>query len=223
MTVYETKIIDQLEEILINVSYYLFKSDYLRSKKAFGTYDKSLINNIVSKLSKEDYENIAKLYYESYTINLTYTDCEKLYRKTIENYNDKLFVKYFEKEYGIKVDNNSLLVDAINQLKNKFPDKNWKQENIFILKKLDYINEKNIEKVIELRKKAKEEKEKENINVKFLNIKKKYTREEVLKSDNSFLIASELKISKEEAEIIAEMNYNEKMKNIKFEPYIPKE
>lgn len=223
MTVYETKIIDQLEEILINVSYYLFKSDYLRSKKAFGTYDKSLINNIVSKLSKEDYESIAKLYYESYTINLTYTDCEKLYRKTIENYNDKLFVKYFEKEYGIKVDNNSLLVDAINQLKNKFPDKNWKQENIFILKKLDYINEKNIEKVIELRKKAKEEKEKENINVKFLNIKKKYTREEVLKSDNSFLIASELKISKEEAEIIAEMNYNEKMKNIKFEPYIPKE
>lgn len=218
MNVYETKRIDQLEEILINVSYYLFKSDYNRTKKSYNTNDKSLISNIAMKLTKEDRENIAKIYYKSYTSNLKYTECEKLYEKTIENYKDKLFVEYFDKEYCIKIDNNSLLVDAINKLINKFPDRDWKQENIFISKMLDNINQKAIERTIELRKKAKL---KENINVKILKIKKKYTKEEILKSDNSFLIMSELKISKEEAEIIAEINYNEQMKGIEFEPYIP--
>lgn len=215
----QKNLINTYEDVLINVFYYFCKGDYRIVKNTYGIYDDSLIHILSSKRTKEDFINVANLYYSNKTDDLKYRECEDLYMKLRTNYDDTNSVKKFSTIYNIDIDKNSLVVDSLSQLTCKYPDKNWKKDNLFLIKTLDIIQEKNLQIAISRIKKSKEQQKLSNIS--YLKTHKKLTTKEVLSSTNHLFIMSELNIPLEDAVKIATANYDDRMKNEIFVPYVP--
>jgi hypothetical protein len=209
-TISSSDIVDNHEDMLIHFYYHILDFDY---RCGIFTDQSSICDMGSTGLKKLDYEVVAAKYHELDYKSMEYTQGQKAYNLILNNHWDRMVYNKIKSVYNIEFNTNvHLLIDIIKLLEEKYPNRNWANDNIFIIKMLDNRAKKQEENNI---------KEKEQTNVLKLNLRKKLTREEILKSTNDFLIAKELNIGFKEAHEIAQKNYIEKMKGKIFEPYIP--
>jgi hypothetical protein len=211
INIIKSDIIEKNEDMMIHFFFNLFKFDF---RDGLFTDESSIYDMFSTGLEDQDYIDVANEYYQKTSNEFTYTQCEKLYYKILNKKFNNMIFKKFNNTYGFNLDPKiHLLTDIINLLNKKFPERNWKKDNIFIIKTLDNIKIENTKTEL---------KEKQEIQkVVKLPVKKKLTDDEVRASTNEFLMIKQLGMNFEEAKKLAEENYNKKMQNKKFEPYIP--
>lgn len=213
-TIADSEIVDQHESILIHLFYSLLNYDY---RNGMFTDESSIYDMGAVGLSNQDFIDVANQYHQQASDSLSYSEGQKLYYKILNKAFDNMIFEKFEKTYGFSLDSKThLLKDIALLLKDKFPNKNWDTDIIFILKKFD--NQLKNEDILEKQTKV----ETKTIgNVTKLPVRKKPTPDEVLNGTNSFLMQSVLGMSWEDAEKLASENYEKKMAGKKFEPYVP--
>lgn len=211
ITYADGEFVDQHEYLGIHLFYYLFDYDY---RSGMFTDESSIydMGNIMG-LTHEEIEEVADQYDEQKDDSLTYSECMNKYNKLLNAKWDAMIIKKLQDHYGIIFNpKKNLLVDIMKQMLEKFPNRDWETENIFIIKKLDYKNKQEEEERLQ---------EEKDSNVVRLGVRKKLTKEEVATCTNPFLISQELEMSMKEARKLAQKNYDLKMKDRVFTPYRP--
>lgn len=204
--------INSNEDMMINVFYNLFNEDF---RQGFFSDESSLYDMKYSGFNKNNYQEVANIYYNLVPNNLDYVDSQKFYIKIIDKVWKNFIFNKFMDIYGIDLKEKHLLIDIIKSLKEKYPQRHWERENIFIIRTLDNLLNKQAKVNYPISS--------SQLNVIELNIRKKPTKEEILQGTNPFLIMKELNISLNEARSIAQNNYRKKMQGKVFKPYIPED
>ena len=205
-------IVEKYENILIHFGFHVMDFDF---RSVFFSDESSMYDMGSNGLNDNDYHLVAKMYYDIASDNDTYSQGQKKYYKLLNTYTDKIWADNFESTYGFSLNKDKhLLKDIILELNDKFPSRNWDQDNIFIIKKFDAL--------MEQRKKDEDEEKLNNKNniVKFPK-RKKLSPEEIKQCTNYFLMVKELGMTYEDAKKLADHNYEKKMEGKKFEPYLP--
>ncbi len=203
--------IDKYEDIMINVFYYLFSYNY---NLGLFTDDSSVYDMKYLALENQDYKDIANDFEKINKEEFDYFEAEKEYNKILNNFFINKITNVFKEKYNYSFTKEKHLLKTIGkELKNLHPNKAWKEENIFLIKRLNH-QQKQL-KLIE------QEEPKTNV-IKFPK-RKKLTKEEIKKSTNFLLMMKELDMSYKEAKKLSDLNLKEKMKDKKFKPYIPKD
>jgi len=212
-TVADSDLVDKNEDMMIHLFFNLFKFDF---RSGLFTDESSIYDMGSMGLEDQDYIDVANEYYEKTSDELTYTQGQKLYYKILNKKFDDMISEKFNNTYGFYLNPKiHLLPDIINLLNEKFPNRNWEKDNIFIIKTLDNIKIENDRIELEEKEEAKKEK------VIKLPVRKKLTDDEVRACTNEFLMVKQLGMDFKDAKKLAEANYNKKIEGKKFEPYIP--
>lgn len=208
----ESDIVEKNENILIHLFFHLVDYDF---RNGFFSNESSIHDMGSSGFTDQDYLNLSQTYYETVPENLTYSEGEKFYRKLSNELFDNMIIDKFEATYGIVIDKKThLLKDFILVLKNRFPERDWDKDNIFILKTLDNRLEKEEKNIVD----AHNHKDEKIVK---LPVRKKLTPEEVKNSFKEYLMVRDLGMTWKDARALAEANFDKKMEGKKFEPYIP--
>lgn len=212
ITFADSDIIEKNENILIHLFFHLLNFDM---RHGFFSDNSSIHDMGTCGFTESDYEILAKQYYDTCPENSTYSEGQKFYLHLCHDRFDNMILEKFEQTYGFSIDKKlHLLKDFIVLLKEKFPNRDWDTENIFILKTLDNRLEKEEQNV-------KEGLDSEQTNIVKLPIRKKLTPEEIKQGFNEYLMVKELGLTWDEARTLAKENFDNKMIGKKFEPYVP--
>lgn len=208
----KSDIVEQNNNILIHLFFHLVNFDV---RQGFFSDESSIRDMGTCGFTENDYEILAKQYYDNCPQDYSYSEGQKFYLHLCHDRFDNMIVEKFEATYGFPIDKKiHYLKDFILLLKEKFPNRDWDRDNIFIIKTLDNILEK--EELL-----VKEEVDSELTNVIRLPVKKKKTVEEIKSGTNDYLMVKELGLTWQEARVLAQENFDKKMLGKKFEPYIP--
>lgn len=211
ITFANSDIVEQNEDILIHLFFHIVDYDF---RDGFFSNESSIRDMDSCCFKDEDFVELARFYNETCRQNYTYSQGSEYYQKLFSEKFDNIFVERFEKAYGISIDKKThYLKDIIVLLKDVFPNRNWKNDNIFILKTLDNRADK----------KDKELSQKPQSNEKVVKfpVRKKLTEQEIRSGFNEFLMTQELGLSWEEARQLVKANFDKKHEGEKFEPYLP--
>lgn len=208
-------IIEKHENILIHAFYHLLNYDF---RDGMFTDESSIYDMGSCGLQDNDYLQIAKEYEELDTKGKSYLECQKIYYKLVNNAFDKRLFSVFKQTYGFELNPKiHLLKDIAILLKETLPKKNWDEENIFILKRLNIISEQR-EKKHQEEQKTKQE---QNKNITKFPRKKHFSDEEVAQGTNCFLMMKQLGISFDEANKLVDKNLEKRYEGKTFTPYKP--
>lgn len=212
ITFSDSDIVEQHQDILIHLFFHLVDFDV---RQGFFSDESSIRDMGTCGFKDEDYHILAKQYYDTCPANYTYSEGQKFYLHLCHDRFDNMIVEKFEYTYGFTIDKKThFLKDFIFLLKDKFPHRDWVQDNIFILKTLDNRLQKEEDLILE-------EMHSNISNVIKLPLKKKLTPEEIKSGTNEYLMVKELGMKFPEARALAKENFDKKMLGKKFEPYIP--
>lgn len=204
------------EDILIHMFFNLLNYDY---REGIFSNESSIYDMEGCNFTNEDYIFLFNQYQENKCENASYKEGCLIYQKMVNTYFDNMLISNFKKAYDLDFNKKKhLLIDLVSILKENFQNKDWKKDNLFILKTLDNRAEK---KDFKSNKNNSLNENEEKI-IKF-PIKKKLSKDEIKNSCNQILIMSELNMTWEEAYALVEINYDKKMKNKIFEPYYPED
>lgn len=209
--------IEENEEILIHMFFHILDHDF---RNGFYSNRSSIRDMSGCGFTDNDYINLSKEYYQLVPENSTYAQGQKFYQQLLNKYFDNMVIEKFQNVYSVAINEEThLLTDLVAILKTAYPVRNWREENIFILKTLDQRLEKEEE---EIRLSAGNEKMQDSAgNVVKFPIKKKLTPEEIREGINEFLMVKSLGLTWEEARELAQKNFDKKMQGRVFEPYVP--
>lgn len=209
----DSGMVDKYENVLIHFFYHILDIDY---RNALFTDESSIYDMGSTGLNKADYVKVAQEYAQLGTDSLDYFAGEKAYNKILNAHWDKVIHDRIHEVYGIDWDLKvHLLTDIAMMLEDQFPDRNWEEDIIFVIKMLDNRMEKEEKKI------EQELAQKQDEKVVKLQVRKKLTPDEVRACTNEFLMVRELGIPMEEARTLARANWAKKKESKKFEPYIP--
>ena len=211
ITIADQDEIDKYEDIMVNVFYYLFSYNY---NLGLFTDDSSVYDMKYLALENQDYKDIANEFEKINKEEFDYFEAEKEYNKILNNFFINKITNGFKEKYNYSFTKEKHLLKTIGkELKKLHPNKAWKEENIFLIKRLNH-QQKQLKLI---------EQEEPKTNVIKFSKKRKLTKEEIKKSTNFFLMIKELDMSYKEARKLSDLNLKEKMKDKKFKPYIPKD
>ncbi len=200
--------IDSFEDIMIHFFYHVLKYDY---RSGLFTDESSIFDMGSTGLDESDYLKAYHEYHDSLPKKLSYIQCQKHYYKILYRIFDEVVAQRVLEVYDIELPKKiNLLVDIAAFLKDNV-NKNWQEENIFLIKTMDT---KSFQKF-------KLEDEKKFTNVIPIPIKKKLSDEDVAQGCNEFLMMSRLNMSWDDARVLAKKNYEKSMEGKIFEPYLP--
>lgn len=203
-------IVGNNENMLIHIFYHLFDYDL---RLGFFSDESSIYDMGTSGLTEQDYFDIANEYNEKCPENYSYSEGMQFYNKLSNDKFDKVIASKFEKTYGFPFDENKhFLKDLVMLFHDKFPNRNWDTEVLFIIKTLDNRFEKEKSFDIENQK---------NKKVIKIPVRKKLSPEELKNSSNEYLLVKELGMTWEEATKLANENFDKKYLGQKFTPYLP--
>ena len=128
--------IDKYEDIMINVFYYLFSYNY---NLGLFTDDSSVYDMKYLALENQDYKDIANDFEKINKEEFDYFEAEKEYNKILNNFFINKITNVFKEKYNYSFTKEKHLLKTIGkELKNLHPNKAWKEENIFLIKRLNH-------------------------------------------------------------------------------------
>ncbi len=208
-------IIDKHENKLIHLFFYMFDYDYRN-----GVFsDESSIYDMGICGLKDEHFILAYHRYEECIGKLEklpkYKECQKKYFSILYQIESDVFKDKFKIVYGIELPEKIHLLKDIVKYLDKNIKRNWDEENIFIIKKLDVQSIQNED----------EEKPKKIINrdekIIPFPVSKKSTDDEIREGFNEFLMMSRLNMSWKEARAQVLINEDKYDDGKIFEPYYP--
>lgn len=210
ITFEDSDIVEKNESMLIHIFYHLIDYDF---RQGFFSDETSLYDMGTCGLTDKDYFEIADDYNEHCPKDYSYSQGMKFYNKLCNEKFDKNIANNFLETYGFPFDEKKhILKDLIPLFHEKFPNRDWDTDIIFIIKTLDNILEKQKTTII---------KEPQDTKVVKLPVKKKLSPEEIKNSSNEYLLVKELGMTWDEARKLASENFDKKHQGKKFEPYLP--
>lgn len=212
ITFADSDIVEKNENVLLHLFFHILNFDV---RQGFFSDESSIHDMGTCGFTDIDYQILAKQYYDLCPEDYNYSQGQKFYLHLCHDRFDNMVIEKFKTTYGLTINKKThLLKDFIVLLKENFPDRDWDKENIFIIKTLDNRLEKEEDNI-------KQSLESEKTNIVKLPVKKRLTPEEIKKGFNEYLMVKELGMTWDEASLLAKENFDKKMIDKKFEPYVP--